>query len=247
MPTLSIDPPVTAEGEPGKSTETPASRGDAAIATAEFLLRLRGKGVRDLAVLRALETVPRQVFVPHRYADLASRDVALPIGCGQTMPAPYSVARILEMARLRPQHRVLEIGTGSGYLTAVLARLVAEVVSIERFQTLATEARTRLAELEIGNAAVVWGDGLRIPSEAGRFDRIIVEALVADPAPAWLRVLTDDGVLVIGQDASSEADGVGRAGHRLLRLARQQAGEISEASIASARLQPLIAGLAQGL
>jgi protein-L-isoaspartate(D-aspartate) O-methyltransferase len=141
---------------------------------AAFLLRLRASGIRDLDLLRALEKVPREIFVPHRLVDLARRDLALPIGCGQTLSEPSLIARMVEALALARNQRVLEIGTGSGYSTAVLAEIVEEVVSIERFQTLAIAARLRLQRLGKMNATVIFADGLAISAEAGPFDRILV-------------------------------------------------------------------------
>jgi UDP-N-acetylenolpyruvoylglucosamine reductase len=96
---------------------------EAAQAVMAFLLRMRARGISDVAVLRALETTPRDLFVPHRYRDLALRDMALPIPCGQTMPEAWLVAVMMEALDLAPHHRVLEIGAGSGYATAIAARL----------------------------------------------------------------------------------------------------------------------------
>ena len=122
----------------------------AAQAVMAFLLRLRARGIADVTVLRALETVPRERFVPHRYRDLALRDIALPIACGQTMPEAWLVARMMEGLDLAPNHRVLEVGAGSGYATAILARLAGEVVSCEIFEPLAVECAQRLARLGFG-------------------------------------------------------------------------------------------------
>ena len=110
---------------------------------AAFHMRLRAHGIQDLSVLRTLELVPRALFVPHRYADLAQKDVALPIGCGQSVLEPCLVARMMEALELARHHRVLEVGTGTGYTTAILGQLAGEVISLERFQSLATEARAR--------------------------------------------------------------------------------------------------------
>jgi protein-L-isoaspartate(D-aspartate) O-methyltransferase len=230
---------------PSELDATSGERAAAAVATAEFLLRLRARGIRNLAVLRALETVPRHMFVPHRYADLAARDVALPIGCGQTMPDPFFLAHLIDALALDPTHRVLEIGTGSGYVTAVLARLACEILSIERFHTLAIEARTRLEALRVDNAAVVWADGLRLPADAGAFDRIVVEALVDDLPRCWTDALAPEGIIVVARTVRS--DKPGRPAQHLVRISRSPAGELAEEPIIASRLQPLIPGIAEGI
>ena len=109
--------------------DAPDPAEEAAEAKAAFHLRMRARGVQDLAVLRAFELVPRQTFVPHRYLDLASRDLALPIGCGQTLDEPWLVARMIEALSVERGHRVLEIGAGTGSTAAILAQLAAEVIS----------------------------------------------------------------------------------------------------------------------
>jgi protein-L-isoaspartate(D-aspartate) O-methyltransferase len=124
-------------------------------------MELRARGIQDLNLLRALEIVPREIFVPHRFADLARRAIALPLRCGQTLPEPWLTAKMIEALTPLPRHRVLEIGTGSGYATALLARLTREVLSIAR--------------LAITNAGVVFGDGLAILPGMGPFDRVIVQ------------------------------------------------------------------------
>src|SRR6478672_3456659 len=142
----------------------------------EFLLTLRRRGIGDQAVLRAMDEVPRARFVDPGFLDSAYADQALPIACGQTISQPYVVAYMTEQLSVRPHHRVLEIGTGSGYQAAVLSRLVREVVSIERYRTLAELARKRLAALGYENVEVVVGDGLSgVPARAP-YDRIIVTA-----------------------------------------------------------------------
>ena len=127
---------------------------------AQFTLRMRSRGLGDLRVLRALERTPRSFFVPQRYADIAARDIALPIGGGQTAPPPSTVAAMIEALQARARHRVLEIGTGSGYATALLGQIAAEVVSLERCPTLAVEAAARLAAFGLGNVRVAHADGL---------------------------------------------------------------------------------------
>src|SRR5579864_675551 len=142
----------------------------------EFLLGLRRRGIADQAVLRAMDEVPRAQFVEPDFAGRAYADQALPISCGQTISQPYVVAYMSEQLGVRPHHRVLEIGTGSGYQAAVLSRLAREVVSVERYRTLAEQARARLAALGYDNVEVVRGDGLAgVPGRAP-YDRIVVTA-----------------------------------------------------------------------
>src|SRR5215475_8326663 len=133
----------------------------------EFLLTLRRRGIMDAAVLRAMDDVPRERFVETSFTEAAYADQALPIACGQTISQPYVVAYMTERLDVHPEHRVLEIGTGSGYQAAVLSRLAREVVSIERYRTLADAARMRLQTLGYDNVVVVVGDGLSgVPSRA---------------------------------------------------------------------------------
>src|SRR5919112_176226 len=113
----------------------------------EFLLSLRRRGIGDGDVLRAMDEVPREHFVTAQFADSAYSDQALPIACGQTISQPYLVAYMTEQLDVQPDHRVLEVGTGSGYQAAVLSRLAREVVTLERYRTLANSARARLKTL----------------------------------------------------------------------------------------------------
>src|SRR5262245_25619966 len=126
----------------------------------EFLLTLRRRGIADKAVLRAMDEVPRELFVDANFIRSAYADQALPIECGQTISQPYVVAYMTEQLGLQPHHRVLEIGTGSGYQAAVLSRLAREVVTVERYRTLAEAARNRLAVLGYKNVEVRVADGL---------------------------------------------------------------------------------------
>ena len=132
------------------------SAGDQALS---FLLNLRGRGIRDTALLRAFEIVKRSSFIDRRYHDLAGSDVSLPIECGQTQTAPSMLARMFNLLEIRSTNRVLEIGTGSGYGTAILANLAGEVVSVERFQSLVLAARTRLANSSLENVTIILDDG----------------------------------------------------------------------------------------
>jgi protein-L-isoaspartate(D-aspartate) O-methyltransferase len=211
-----------------------------ASAKAAFVLGLRARGIRDLSLLRALEKVPRERFVPHRYADLAGRDLALPIGCGQTLSEAWLVARMVETLAPSPQHRVLEIGTGSGYATAILAELAREVLSVERFQSLAIAARLRLEELGIAHAAVVFGDGLAVPREAGVFDRILVHGCLESVPGSLLARLAIDGRMVM---ARPDRDMASR--QILTELSFDRDGNPVETPRGTCRLQAIIPGLAR--
>ncbi len=212
-------------------------------AKAEFLLRLRARGIRDLAVLRAMEAVPRDVFGPHRYADLAGKDVALPLPCGQTMAEPFVVARMMEALGPTPSCRILEVGAGSGYVTALLARLGGEVLGVERFRSLVVYAKTRLAALGIANAAVVWGDGLAVPPDAGPFDRILVHAELPEIPDCLAALLGEGGAIVFARPGGP---GEGRR-QSLVRATRIPVGGWTEVPVAPSRLRPLIDGPSRGL
>ena len=206
----------------------------------EFLLGLRKRGIRDTRVLRALELVPRERFVGAAQQDLAFADQALPIDCGQTISQPYVVAAMTEALDLKPGHKVLEIGTGSGYQAAILAHLAKSVVSIERYRTLAEEARARLAALGLANVTVLVGDGSEGARDYGPFDRIIVTAAAADVPEALLEQLTPGGILLapIGPQ-----DGV----QMLTRFEKGADGKIAEEELMAVRFVPLVAGKAASL
>lgn len=227
------------------AADQPSGRGASTLqseATVEFLLRLRSRGIRNLDVLRAIEQVPRSAFVPHRYADLALRDVALPLDCGQTIPDAFALARMIEALALRPEHRVLEIGTGSGYATAVIAKLARHVLSIERFQSLAVAARMRLASLNLDNVEIVWGDGKNLPTDIGLFDRIFAEAEIGEIPPGWDAALARDGILVAARRTSATPPR-----QHVVRLSRAPAGKLAETKILPTRLQTLLDGSALAL
>ena len=169
-----------------------------------LLLALRGAGIRDLDVLRAMETVPREAFLPEHLRHFGPRNVAVPLPCGQTMPSPLTLALMLEALDAQPGQRVLEVGTGSGYGTALLARIAGEVVSFERYRTLAAEAEARLAALGI-DARIVFGDGLVPARDFGHFDRILVHAALSDVPSRLLEVLAEGGRIVAGVPAGEDA------------------------------------------
>jgi len=160
-------------------------------------LQLRGRDIVDEAVLRAMERVPRELFVPEKQRGRAYDDAALPLAHGQTISQPYMVARIVEALATRPGQRVLDVGTGSGYQAAVLAELGTEVVTIERIPQLADQARASLAAAGYDGVEVVVGDGtLGVPGRAP-FDAIAVAAAAPEVPETLYDQLRPRGRLVV--------------------------------------------------
>jgi protein-L-isoaspartate(D-aspartate) O-methyltransferase len=209
-----------------------------AIGAASFILSLRAKGIRDTALLRAMELVPRDVFAPRRFTDLARTDVALPLPCGQTMSGPATVAAMLLALGVQPGHRVLEVGTGSGYVTALLARLGAEVTSIERFNTLAESAAQHLKIVEAGKVRLEVGDGLAVRVR-DRFDRILLNGARSDIPETVTSLLPPGGRLV----GALTIDGL----PRLARIERDAEGELTQSLGVPLRISPLVTGVAATL
>ncbi len=214
-------------------------RGEQDTGAMEFLLTLRRRGIGDQAVLRAMDEVPRERFVEPQFVGAAYSDQALPISCGQTISQPYVVAYMTEQLKLRPQHRVLEVGTGSGYQAAVLSRLAREVVSIERYRTLAEQARARLSALGYNNVEVVVGDGFAgVPGRAP-YDRIIVTAAAEQVPQTLVDQLADDGVMLLplGEHGGTQ---------HIIRLNKSQTG-LTRDNLIAVRFVPLLRGQAQEL
>jgi protein-L-isoaspartate(D-aspartate) O-methyltransferase len=204
-----------------------------------FLLDLRRRGIVDQRVLRAMDQVPREIFVAPDYAEDAYADQALPIACGQTISQPYVVAYMTEQLALTSHHRVLEIGTGSGYQAAVLSRLAREVVTVERYRTLAETARTRLATLGYDNVTVVVGDGFEGHAALAPYDRIIVTAAAEEiPAPL-LAQLGEDGVMVVPVGPHGGAQ-------RIVKLTKSSDG-VKREDLIWVRFVPLLPGQAREL
>jgi protein-L-isoaspartate(D-aspartate) O-methyltransferase len=210
-----------------------------AVRRAEFVLALRKRGIADLRVLRAMETVPRELFVEERHGHLAYADQALPIACGQTISQPFVVAAMTEALDVGERHKVLEVGMGSGYQTAILARLARRVYAIDRFRTLVAAAEHRIAALGIANVTTMVADGmLGWPSQAP-FDRILIAAAGAEVPAALLAQLRDGGVLVgpVGPQGQEQM---------LLRIVRQGDG-FERTELFAVRFVPLVAGKATSL
>ena len=162
-----------------------------------LIMQLRRRGIHDTRVLRAIELVPRELFVDPAFADHAYQDIALPIECGQTISQPYVVAFMTEQLELEERHKILEIGTGSGYQAAVLSHLCRRVYTVERWRELQKAAEKRFARLGITNVTTIIGDGwLGWPPQAP-FDRIIVTAAATEPPPALLEQLKGGGRMII--------------------------------------------------
>jgi protein-L-isoaspartate(D-aspartate) O-methyltransferase len=210
------------------------------VEAAAFVMALRARGIRDTAVLGAMERVSRDLFAPRRFADLARTDVSLPLPCGQTMTAPGTVAAMLVALEARRGQRVLEIGTGSGYVSALLAKLGCQVHTIERYATLAASAIGRFAVAGVTEAITpMVGDGLAPAHPSGSFERILLNGAVADVPPAVTSLLAVGGRLV----GAITFDGF----PRLVRIEREADGAIREDLAAPLRLSPLVTGAAASL
>jgi protein-L-isoaspartate(D-aspartate) O-methyltransferase len=206
----------------------------------EFQLALRRRGISDQAVLRAMDQVPREYFVAAEFADSAYADLALPIACGQTISQPYVVAYMTEQLEVDSYHRVLEIGTGSGYQAAILARLAREVVSIERYRTLADRARERLKTLGYANIAILVGDGFAGAPEASPFDRIMITAAAEDVPAALLDQLADGGKIVL---PLGPPDGT----QYIVKLSKTADGALAREDLIAVKFVPLLRGQAREL
>jgi protein-L-isoaspartate(D-aspartate) O-methyltransferase len=204
-----------------------------------FQLTLRRRGISDQGVLRAMEEVPRDAFVQDADRSEAYRDSALGIACGQTISQPFVVAYMTEQLHLQKQHRVLEIGTGSGYQAAILSRLVGDVLTIERFRKLADSARQRLEMLGYYNVEVMLGDGFDVPAGAGQFDRIIVTAAMQQIPENLLTRLENGGILIapVGPHHGVQT---------LVRVTRTEGG-FERKELVDVRFVPALPGIAREL
>ncbi len=169
---------------------------DSEARRARLIMGLRSQGITDAKVLRAMEQTPRDLFTPDLFQERAWEDSALPIACGQTISQPYIVALMTQSLQIEPRSRVLEIGTGSGYQTAVLARLARLVYTVERYRTLLSEAEGRIRKLGLLNVITKFGDGGEGWPEQAPFDRILVTAAAPAEPKILLAQLKPSGVLV---------------------------------------------------
>lgn len=201
-----------------------------------LLLQLRRRGIRDNRVLRAIELVPRELFVDPAFAGHAYQDIALPIECGQTISQPYVVAFMTEKLELDERHKVLEIGTGSGYQAAVLSHLCRRVYTVERWRELQKAAEKRFAKLGITNVTTIIGDGwLGWPPQAP-FDRIIVTAAAKEPPQALVDQLKVWGRMIIPLGETRDTQ-------YLVQIDKTEVG-ISAKELLPVRFVPLVHGRA---
>jgi protein-L-isoaspartate(D-aspartate) O-methyltransferase len=209
---------------------------DDLVRRTKLIEELRRSGIRDERVLSAIEIVSRPRFVPATFADHAWDNVALPIGLGQTISQPLVVAAMTEALQLTGRETVLEIGTGSGYQTAILARLCRRVFTIERHRELVREAEQRFKALRIGNIVHRFGDGTKGWPEAAPFDRILVTAAAETLPAAVVEQLAPDGILVapLGSERRDQI---------LVRVRRQADGTTASEELGGVRFVPLVAGL----
>lgn len=209
------------------------------VRLAELILRLRQAGITEQRILAAMESVPRDLFVPAEGRRDAYAERALPIDCGQTISAPVIVGMMTAALEVTPRDRVLEIGTGSGYQTAVLARLCRRVHTIDRFRTLVAAAESRFKTLRLDNITTLVGDGTKGWPDAAPFDRIIVTAAAEELPPALLDQLGPGGILVA---PVGPQDGVQK-----LRKYVRDGADITTRDLADVRFVPLIPGTAARL
>ena len=198
-------------------------------------MELRGLGITDARVLGAIERVRREAFVPATFRDQAWENVALPIGQAQTISQPLVVALMTQALEVGERHKVLEIGTGSGYQAAVLAKLCRRLFTVERHRGLLKEAEKRFAELKIHNVTTRFGDGAKGWPEQAPFDRIMVTAAAPEVPQILLDSLAEAGILVapVGEE---------RRGQVLLRIRRRDGALVTE-DLGAVRFVPLVAGL----
>jgi protein-L-isoaspartate(D-aspartate) O-methyltransferase len=205
----------------------------------ELIMSLRSNGIRDTRVLEAIETVPRELFVPEAFQDLAYADQALPIECGQTLSQPFIVAFMTDRLKVGDSMKVLEIGTGSGYQTAILAQLCRRVYTMERYRTLMKSAEERFKALRLANVTTILGDGNKGWPQQAPFDRIIVTAAASKLPRKLLEQLAVGGIMIVPVEVSPGKQ-------EILRITRTEEGFDRE-SLLPVRFVPLVEGIAKGM
>ncbi len=205
----------------------------------QFILGLRSKGITDPRVLKAMEAIPREAFLEGPFQPRAYADTPLPIDCGQTISQPSVVAKMTQALEITPRCKVLEIGTGSGYQAAILAKLTRRVYTIERHRPLARLAAKRLAALDLGNVTVVTGDGsLGLPAQSP-FDRILLTAASEDPPALLLKQLRVGGIMVLPVGQSDMVQ-------TLIKIEKSDSG-LEYTELGEVRFVPLLEGIAENI
>jgi len=202
-----------------------------------FLFAVRSRGVTDKRVLEAMEAIDRGRFVRGTFADRAYEDTPLPISCGQTISQPSVVGLMTQALDVQPRHKVLEIGTGSGYQAAVLSQLARRVYTIDRHRRLVAAAEAVFEELGLSNITAIAGDGSRGLEAQAPFDRILVTAAAEDPPGPLLAQLAIGGIMVLPVGQSDQVQ-------QLIRVARTDRGYDYD-DLRPVRFVPLVEGLGQ--
>jgi len=200
-----------------------------------LIMELRHAGIGDARILGAMEKTPRELFIPDEFQDQAYENVALPIANGQTISQPYVVALMTEKLELGERDKVLEIGTGSGYQAAILARLCRRVFTIERHHALVRDAEARFRALGLGNIVTLFADGTRGWPDQAPFDRIIVTAASPEIPMALVEQLAPGGIMVLPVGAEFHDQ-------RLVRVRRRES-DYEREDLAWVRFVPMVAGL----
>ncbi|MBL1437895.1 MAG: protein-L-isoaspartate(D-aspartate) O-methyltransferase [Rhodobacteraceae bacterium] len=205
----------------------------------QFILSLRSKGITDARVLKAMEAIPREAFLEGTFQPRAYADTPLPIDCGQTISQPSVVAKMTQALEITPRCKVLEIGTGSGYQAAILAKLTRRVYTIERHRPLARLAAKRLKALDLGNVTVITGDGSLGLPEQSPFDRILLTAASEDPPALLLQQLRVGGIMVlpVGQSDALQT---------LIKIVKSDSG-LEYTELGDVRFVPLLEGIAEDI
>ena len=205
----------------------------------QFILSVRSKGVVDDNVLKAIESLNREHFLKGVFAQRAYEDTPLPIECGQTISKPSVVGIMTQALKITTRDKILEIGTGSGYQTAILSKLARRVYSVERFKPLYDEARQIFKQLNLNNITPIWGDGSQGIVEQQPFDRIIVTAAAEDPPPILLNQLKVGGIMIIPVGQSDEIQ-------KLIKVERTERNFKYE-DLCDVRFVPLLEGREDGI
>lgn len=216
-----------------QNTRNADTNGDVLAHRLRLLMQLRSKGIHSTDVLAAIENTPRELFVEESFRDHAYDDTALPIACGQTISQPLVVAEMTQALELAANSRVLEVGTGSGFQAAILARIARRVYTIERHRDLLSLAEARFKELKLTNIVTKCGDGSKGWKEGAPFDRIIVTAAAEEIPTPLIEQLAPGGIMIIPVGGSI-------ADQMLLKVRKNDDNSISTESLMGVRFVPLV-------